>query len=201
MKKTALTAALFFLSPLFLSANFAFADTLDFLFEDLRDSGENYQVDGAICEQVAKLDIQREYPQPHYKVVTGIAYSSQSHVIGELDLVVFNSHSGKAALISEVKCWKNLGGALKKVREQRRRFLSSLNSPAPLEFFSIKDHTLYDRTQFESDAQFISISQYGGRAEGFDRTLEFDLEQMNELRNRLMACQARNECRRYSERR
>ena len=198
MKKTALTAALFFLSAHFLLANFALADNLDIVFDDLRDSGENYQIEGAICEQVAKLDIEREYPRPNYTVVTGIAYSSQRQVIGELDVVVFNTHSGKAALISEVKCWKNFGGAIRKAREQRRRFLNTLNSRSPLEFYSTKDHVSYDRSQFESDASFVSISQYGGRNEGFDRHLEFDLEQMKLLRERLMACQARNECRRHN---
>ena len=68
-------------------------------FEALRDSAKDYQIVGTVCEEVARLEMVRaDYPQPRYRVVTGIAYGNGHRTIGELDVVVFEQRETEATI-------------------------------------------------------------------------------------------------------
>jgi hypothetical protein len=168
---------------------------MDQVVEGLRNSGESYQNMGTICEQIARLDFQHEYPAPRYRVETGIAYAVSNQVIGELDVVIFDTQSRKALMMVEVKCWSDLRDALKKARSQIRRFQSYIQSNQKVELYSTKTHRYYDQEQFKEISAFLTLSQLGGKSEGFDRTLEFTLSETRELRDRMMDCQAQRQCR------
>jgi len=185
---TALVAFLFVLP--------AFASSIDDRFEELRDSGEKYQIVGTVCEQVAKLEMAAEYPAPQYEVVTGIAYRSGDKTIGELDVVVFEAATQNAIIVSEVKCWNNLNGALHKAHEQRARFQKTLKKGIKLKMECTDHSCRYTEKNFRNIQNFSTIAQQGATDYGFDRELEFPLDQLMELRARLMTCQEQGECKR-----
>lgn len=186
-------------SIIFLFPTSAFSDELEQVFEQLKDSGEDYRPEGSICEQVAKLELEHEYPKSKYDIITGIGYSNHKQLLGELDVVVFDSTTQKVALISEVKCWQNFKKAYHKAREQRQRFQHYVDSGAPLQFYLVKkSNQRYDESQFHSSAPFITVSQDGGQAAGFDLTLHFNLSEMKELRQKLLECQKQGVCQRPS---
>jgi hypothetical protein len=170
------------------------------VFEQLKDSGENYEITGTVCEQVARLELQRDYPAPRYEVLTGVAYAEARRVIGELDVVVFDKSAaadGKAVLIAEVKCWKNLPGGSRKARQQRKRFLDTMEQNQKVDFYLVsKREVQFERDQFQQAKRFISISQNGGHQAGFEDCLPYTLEELMALRERLMKCQNQGECRR-----
>jgi hypothetical protein len=175
----------------------AFSGDLEQVFEQLKDSGEDYRPDGAVCEQVARLDIERDYPRPSFQIVTGISYANAEKILGELDVVVFDARNGHVVSISEVKCWKNFKSAFRKASEQMRRFQRYVDSEVPLRFCTVKKPSYcYEKNQFRFSAPFTTISQSGGHSAGFDQTLDFSLEEMRGLRLKLLTCQARGECRR-----
>lgn len=177
------------------------AEPIQTLFEKLRDSGEDYQNEGAVCEQVARLELQREYPSHSYEIVVGIEYANVRQTIGELDVVVFDRRpgpgQGQAVLVGEVKCWSDLRKARRKAAQQRTRFLDTIQSGVPIDMFLASNRSVpFRREQFQALSQFISISQRGGRSFGFDRDLPNSLPEMRELRETLMQCQAAGKCRR-----
>jgi hypothetical protein len=166
-------------------------------FERLRDSGVDYEVTGVVCEQVARLELEREYPPPQYRVRTGIVYASPQRVLGELDVVVFRASDRKAVLVAEVKCWTNLKGARRKAVDQRQRFEAAIASGMSLEFYPASQPDVrLRREQFEQVQRMMSISQEGGEAAGFDRSLELTLKELMQVRKRLISCQRAGQCRR-----
>ncbi|MCM2321832.1 MAG: hypothetical protein NDJ90_01060 [Oligoflexia bacterium] len=174
-----------------------FAGDLEEAFSALRDSAIDYENTGAVCEQIARLDLAKHYPAPTYESVTGIVYQNLERSIGELDVVIFDKRTDQAVLVAEVKCWRNLQSARQKARKQRDRFLSAIeNVPEELTFYSMSQRKQEFRAeQFSSRLRFISISQQGGSQVGFDDELDFTLEELMRLRTRLMECQASGECR------
>jgi hypothetical protein len=187
--------SLFFVSLLF-SIQLKAADIAP-VFRQLKDSGADYVPIGAVCEQVARLELGREFPQAQYDITTGIIYSNSQRVIGELDVVVFKKADERAVLVAEVKCWRNLQRGHKKASEQRARFLHTLESGQPIDLYlSTKREIIYERDQFNKLPSFISISQKSGTPAGFDRSLDYSLEELMKLRDLLLACQKSGECRR-----
>lgn len=189
--RTFLFSILFLLTPPFLSN--AFAWDLEQAFHRLKDSGENYQITGAVCEEVARLQLEDVYPRGDFFVVTGIAYGDSRRTIGELDVVVFRSSDLEAVVVGEVKCWRSLGGALNKARQQLSRF-DHARRGTELQFSSNEGR--FSMQQFDQPVQFLTISQKEGMNAGFDYALAFTLEELMRLRDWLMACQAKGECRR-----
>lgn len=189
--KTSLLLVFFALSSL----SFAHAASLEQRFEDLRDSAEDYSPIGAICEQVARLDLIEKYPESKYEVVTGVVYGNKSQTIGELDVVVFDKSNGKAHLIAEVKCMRDFARAIKKARDQRERFLKTIaQMPSGIRFY--KKSKVYQPTQFAEARDFIAIAQLGAEAYGFEIDLDYDLNQLMQLRKQLMSCQDDGRCKR-----
>lgn len=185
-----------FFFALLLSVSTAHAKDIRPLFEALEDSGEKYFIVGTVCEQVAKLNLEQIYKAPEFTVTTGIQYGGEKRVIGELDVIVFRNSNKSAMVIAEVKCWNSLPGALKKAKEQRKRFLQTLGAGRKLHVTcGGKDCGLSEKN-FNQVQKFISISQDGGIEKGFDMTLGYSLDEMMELRKQLMSCQERGECRR-----
>lgn len=164
-------------------------------YETLKNSGKNLQVIGSICEDVTQLRYIEKYPEPQYRVLTGIAYSDSERTLGELDLIVFDNRTHNAVLIGEVKCWKDAQGGLKKAKEQRKRFLDNVTSSKELTFEWLSDpKEEFVKTQFNKTSNFISISQLGTKAEGFDVELDYTLDELMHLRKDIMDCQASGEC-------
>lgn len=178
--------------------NLSFATDADVLFEKLKNSAENYEVIGSVCEQAARIELAEKFPAPAYDVKTGIIYANQSRVIGELDVVVFDQVTKQAVLIAEVKCWHNLDSAHKKATEQRQRFMRNIELKRPLKFYAAGiHHANYLQKQFADCQDFISISQKGGAASGFDDSLENSYDELMLLRKRLIQCQRQGKCRPY----
>lgn len=182
-------AALFL--SLFISIN-VFAANWAEDFEALKKVPRSYSDSGAICEEIARLDIQKKYPAPQFKVEVGIAYSDRDGTIGELDVIVFDR--GQVTLIGEVKCWNSLNGGLKKAREQRARFLDNLNSNKELVFMSTSTRQRFDQSAFEGVQNFITIGQLGALDKGYDMELGYTLEEMHQHTGDMIGCQQSGEC-------
>lgn len=176
---------------LFISLN-VFAANWAEDFEALKGVPRSYSDSGAICEEIARLDMQKKYPAPQYKVEVGIAYSDADGTIGELDVIVFDR--GQVTLIGEVKCWKSLNGGLKKARDQRARFLKNLRSGKALDFTSTSTHQRFSPNAFKDVQDFITIGQLGARAAGYDLELGYTLEEMHQHTDDMIGCQQSGEC-------
>lgn len=163
-------------------------------FEALKDIPRSYEDSGAICEEVARLDMIKEYPAPQYDVVVGIAYGDVTRTIGELDVVVVDNNIQKVIKVAEVKCWKDVRGGLKKARDQRARFLKNLHSGKSLIFRSTSTKQVWEAEKFEQVRDFISIAQKGSTNQGFDQELEYTLQEMHQHRTDMLRCQKDGLC-------
>jgi hypothetical protein len=187
MKLFALLGALFF-SLNVLAANWA-ED-----FEALKSIPRSYQDSGAICEEVARLDVQKQFPAPQYEVIVGIAYGDGTRTIGELDVVVFDHNSNHVVRIGEVKCWKSLSGGLNKARDQRGRFLKNRRSNKQLYFKSTSNNQEFSQDAFEGVNDFITIGQLGSVAAGYDQELGYTLNEMHQHTGDMLRCQKAGLC-------
>ncbi|MBC7464431.1 MAG: hypothetical protein H7256_00435 [Bdellovibrio sp.] len=161
----------------------------------IKDSGRDFEPAGAICEEVAKLDIQHQFPAPNFNVITGIAYSDQFGTLGELDIIVFDVKSDTAVMFAEVKCWKNPSQGLDKMHDQRDRFFRNIRSGKVLKFDWNFDGTKeFKREQFLTTEKFISIAQKGAKDVGYDDELPYTLKELMQLRARILRCQDLEGC-------
>lgn len=172
---------------------------LDWAFERLKDIPEDYHDQGAICEQVARLKLQTGYPPSQYRIETGLKYMNEFHqTVGELDVVVVQEDDNQAVLVGEVKCWKNIGDALPEAKHQRTRFVDFMNSGRPIRLHP-KPYRRWNLSsiRFDLKPRFILISQDEDRWSGpshFDLTLGYTLNEMHQLRARMIECQLQGDC-------
>jgi len=184
--------SLFTLFVLFVS--FSAHATWEEDFAQLKNIPRSYEDSGSICEEVGRLEMQKEFPAPQYSVIVGIAYGDEARVIGELDLVIFDNNLQKVIKIGEVKCWKDVRGGLEKAREQRARFLKAIRSNRSLRFFSTSTKEAFPQEKFEYVQEFFSMAQKGSVAQGFDRELEYTLKEMHDYRYEMIRCQNQGRC-------
>jgi hypothetical protein len=163
-------------------------------FAILKDIPRDYQDAGSICEEVARVDMMREYPAPQYHVEVGIAYGDEERTIGELDIIIFDNNLNKVYKIAEVKCWKDVRGGLNKAREQRARFTDMIHSGKALRFRSTSTGQIYDQSQFNNVSNFFSIAQLGSEKVGFDVELEYTLAELKQFRKDMIHCQNKGQC-------
>jgi len=168
---------------------------LDAAFEKLKHEKDDFVNTGAVCEYVARLELQEDYPVNRFEIDIGVSYIAGDQVLGELDVVIRDRKTGTIPAIGEVKCWKNLKSGLEKAQEQEARFREALLSgglnPAPAVSFTrfVEGGELPVSIQagsFPASLDHISIGQNGAKKVGYDRELEMTLEQLMELRKRLM---------------
>lgn len=165
-------------------------------FRALKDSGVDYQVVGAVCEEVTRLRFEEQYPDNKYAVVTGVEYGDGNRTIGELDVVVFEKATQKVVRVSEVKCWKDMHGALVKAHDQRQRFIRTLQSGKQIYFNSLHSQYRFKRSNFTSTKEFLTVAQKGSKLAGFDIELSYELNELMKLRQMMMECQASHQCKR-----
>lgn len=163
------------------------------VFEELKDKPVDYEPTGQVCEQVARLQFGEQYDSSQYEINVGVEYKVQNRTIGELDLVITDKKDRQVVLVGEVKCWKDMNGALNKARNQRNRFIRTLQSQGSAIVFDPKEGGDFESSQF-SDTKYVSISQAGGTGFGFDDDLDFSLKELMGLRSKLLACQSSGEC-------
>jgi hypothetical protein len=163
-------------------------------FRDLKNSGVNYEVVGAVCEEVARLRFQEEFPAPRFGVITGVEYGDGSRTIGELDVVVFEASTNRVLRVAEVKCWKDNNGAIAKARDQRQRFIRTLQSGRPVHFRSLHSQVQFRKDNFLQNREFMAVAPKGSMAAGFDRELSYELKELMELRQMMIQCQAKRAC-------
>ena len=165
-------------------------------FERLRKVHDDFVNTGTVCEHVARMELEERYPPSRYQIDIGVSYLAGDQVVGELDVLVLEKSSGRVPVIGEVKCWRDLRAGLDKAHEQRERFLQALEQgrkdpKLEVQFVrftgSESETTPYEAKQFLPLPEHISVAQKGGRALGYDVELEMSLEQLMELRKKLLA--------------
>lgn len=163
-------------------------------FAQLKNSGINYEVIGAVCEEVTRLRFQEEFPAPRYGVVTGVEYGDGNRTIGELDVVVFEAQTNKVLRVAEVKCWKDPQAAIRKALDQRQRFVKTIKSGKTVRFRSLNSNIQFRRDNFLSNPQQIAVSQNGTKFAGFDTEIGYELRELMQLRKMMIECQASRQC-------
>ncbi len=164
-------------------------------FDHLIRVDRSFEDSGAVCEEVARVQVQKSYPNPQFEVLTGIYYADSERVIGELDIVVLDHHKQKVVQVSEVKCWKEPALGLEKALQQRKRFLKSLRSAKELVFRSaFSGEQSLTELAFKGIENFSTIGQKGTIAVGYDEEMPYTLLEFQELRRKVMNCQKRSEC-------
>ncbi len=160
-------------------------------FEILSYDKVDFEQQGMVCERVAIREVESLYPSANYDIVNGIHYDDKNTTIGELDVVIFDKSTQKVEAVAEVKCWKSFGGALKKAKEQRMRFLNYMNRN-----ITILDNEgkRYSKDLFKNIQKFFTISQAGGENQGFDFELSLTLKELMALRGQLLDCKAQGRC-------
>lgn len=186
MKFTAILSALFVAVSAFAGLGEDFAQ--------LKNTGTDYEVVGAVCEEVARLRFQEEFPAPRYGVVTGVEYGDGNRTIGELDVVVYEAHTQKVLRVAEVKCWKDPQGAIRKALDQRQRFVKTVKSGRPIRFRSLNSNIQFRREHFLSNPQQVAVAQNGTKHAGFDFELGYELRELMQLRKMMIDCQASRQC-------
>ncbi|WII71184.1 hypothetical protein QJS83_12005 [Bdellovibrio sp. 22V] len=182
-----------FFFAVILSSTTVFADWAQD-FAELKNIPRSYEDSGSICEEIARLDLQKEFPAPQYEVIVGIAYGDATRVIGELDVVIFDKNIQKVIKIAEVKCWKDMRGGLQKALEQRARFLKSIRSSKQLVFKSTSTKEVFDAEKFEYVEEFFTMGQKGTVAVGYEREMEYTHKEMQTHRYEMIRCQNQGQC-------
>ncbi|WP_142695894.1 hypothetical protein [Bdellovibrio sp. NC01] len=172
----------------------SFAGDIQAAFQSLQNVGENWEPDGAVCEQLARLKIRAAYPENQYTITGDIEYDTGALTIGELDVIVIEKSSNRVILVQEVKCWKNFAGGLEKAQSQKLRFLWHLGKTPQAMRFTSYDGTKLTAANFASSFPFVFVSQAGGVAKGFDEELDLNLSEIKQLRMQLLKCQDQGHC-------
>ncbi len=184
----------YLLLSVLLFSSFTFAGDIESFFEALKDSAVNYEPDGAVCEQVARLVLKEEFNPDIYDMGIGAEYDIGRDTLGELDVMVKERSSQKIIMVAEVKCWKDHFKALDKAKVQRDRFLWNLSKyPEKMNFNSYEGWTIRS-SDFAQPLLFRSISSGGGVKRGFDQELDLGLSDLKALRMKLLKCQQNREC-------
>ena len=161
-------------------------------FNQLKKIPANYRSFGAICEQVARLRLQKSYLPEQYKILVGLEYHNSKRILGELDIVVYSKTNGNVVMTAEVKCWKNLEAAAAKARRQLKRFFTYMRNGEDVYFRPLeKTKIKFSKRHFLNSKEMI-ISQKGQGP--FDKGLGLTLNQLNLLRERLINCQKKRIC-------
>lgn len=184
----------FLLLVTLLFSSFTFAGDIEPYFQALKDSAANYEPDGAVCEQVARLVLKEEFAPDLYEIGLGVEYDIGRDTLGELDVLVKEKSSQKIIMVAEVKCWKNHWQALDKAKVQRDRFMWNLSKyPEKMNFNSFEGWTVHV-SDFAQPLLFRSISSGGGVKRGFDQEIDLGLSDLKALRMKLLKCQQNREC-------
>ncbi len=164
---------------------------VDEYFELLSYEKTDFEPVGAVCERVAVREVESMYPAVNFNIMNSISYTEHKVTVGELDVVIFDKTTKKVEAVAEVKCWRSFGGALKKARDQRQRFLTHLNNNIEI---TDKDGKRYSKDLFKNIQKYFSISQAGGVNQGFDFELSLSLNDLMLLRSKLLDCKAAGRC-------
>lgn len=179
------------LSVLFLVPLSAKALPLDDLFARLSTQKVNWEPTGTVCEQVALIELSKLYPADQFELLTGLSYHYKGQTMGELDLVAIRKDTKKVQMFGEVKCWASFKNGLRKAREQRQRFDLFKNRNV---IITDQNGKRYHPAQFNQVKEYLSVSNKGGIDAGFDYELDNTLDELMELRKRLLLCQDQGRC-------
>lgn len=169
---------------------------LQSVFTALAKVDTNYKTEGVVCEQLARLQLKSKYPENEYAITTGVEYSVDERIVGELDLVIYRRSTHQVVVLGEVKCWKSLDGAMDKAKEQRDRFLWTLSQRRKEIVFKSKEkNEQFAEQDFSSPAEYIFVSQTGGKKWGFTEELPYRLSELEILQVNLISCQKKGSCR------
>ncbi len=147
----------------------------------LKDVNRDFRVSGTICEEVARLRFEAQYPSDQYHVVTGIEYHGNGRTLGELDVVVFRNDDNMAMIVAEVKCWNDKASGLRKAHAQLERFRGAIRGRVVTAMQNTADNEQFDADQFTGDIKFVTISQDDGPDVGYDMTLGYSLQELHEM--------------------
>jgi len=176
--------------------NFGYADNsqINHWYQELKDSEITFHSHGAVCEQIAKIQMADQYPPDEYEITTGIIYGKAGIIIGELDLVVFDK-THEARMVAEVKCKRRVAAARKEAQLQLERFYNKVvDSDLPIVFYGA-DGEDYDVRQFDEieKEDLKTISQLEGEPY-FEYTVGLNYDEVILLWKRLKRCQTSKHC-------
>ncbi|MBN20287.1 MAG: hypothetical protein CL678_03280 [Bdellovibrionaceae bacterium] len=164
-------------------------------YEYLMSLPREYKDFGSVCEEIATQEIKEDYPSDRYEVTGNLVYQNSQRTIGELDIVVLRKEDKEAVVIGEVKCWKKLSQGRSKALRQLERFRNTILSGRPIRIFhAFEKKRLFETDQFDEAPRYITVSQKGGRSEGYDREIRFSHEEMRRLYRVIRECRGGHRC-------
>lgn len=168
------------------------AGSLSGYFEALRYVRVLYSNVGSVCEQVARIDLTKQYDSQIYSIDTNVLYGYGNEAVGELDVVVLDRLSNTVVKIYEIKCWSGAGNnALRTARKQRERFFETMGFSASPRIWSRQ--VKYSAQQFRN----ITPAQYllgGPPGRNFEYELPLTTSELNQLFAMIVACQKAGDC-------
>jgi hypothetical protein len=169
-------------------------------FETLKDIGVDLQPTGAICEYIAKAQLEKKYSPEQFQIILGVQYGEERNAVGELDVTIVDLEYQEVIYVAEVKCWKKPRAGLKKAKSQISRFMNYLRGHR-VNWMKILapdyEGTTIDSSYYQNDFEVGYIAQKGSRKSGYTTELEFTLREAMELRSMIMTCQREGDCRSF----
>ena len=154
-------------------------------FESIKDKDFRTNNHGYLCEQLAIDSFKKKYPDPKYQIWNSIVYFNGGGIIGELDLVVYNSKSKKAEVVGEVKCKSRPYSALKKAHDQLDRFLSN-KSGKSVRFVDACTKKVVNKKIFSGKSiSDVTVSYNGTVKKGFTYELELTFPEIKILHKKV----------------
>lgn len=172
-----LVRKILFLSIWFLLSSPAYprdAADLDQTLDRLLYSGNNFSSFGSVCEELAKERLNERFDSQDFMIHLGVTYRDRHRILGELDVVVERVWDQEIILVAEVKCWKNLVKARQKALSQLSRFREILDTNDLVQLDHKNGDFILD--QFDDLVEYMTVGQRGSVAHGFDREIDYDLE-------------------------
>jgi hypothetical protein len=188
-----------FVSALLCSTAFAGEPTVESDYQKLSQIPAKYEVFGTICEYLAALRLEDQYPKSKYSIEVGIEYRAGGRTVGEIDVVVFRKSDKEAVAVGQVKCRKNMGSARSHANEQNERFRSTMSgsgqhSGAVTFRSTSKPDLVVTAEQMDEIADYFTAAQAPGAQNGWTMDVGHDLDTVSDMRDRLLACQGSGEC-------
>lgn len=174
------------------------ANPTEQLFSQLKVKGLHLENYGAICEEAAIIEKQKQFAKIKPIVISGVEYADTEGIVGELDVLVIDRKTNQVLELTEVKCYENLAAGLKKAKAQSDRFFTLLKAGIDLYFYpNFTDEPALrplERAHFTQLTRMRSLGQKGAVAGGYDEELPYSLAELTEVRKKIMACQEQGDC-------
>lgn len=160
---------------------------LDAYYGLIKDLPFDYGKVGSIVEALAFKHFEVIYPPDQFKIVCNLTYQdARGRTLGELDLAVFEKHTGDAVLVVEAKSGRRIRHAGHQATAQLERFQRHIKAGEVAGFSaSVPLQEPIEPAQFKEDAIYARVGGQGALSAGFEFEVDLTREEAGRLQDRL----------------